>query len=72
MRAWVLRHRRAGPALTLLDRPVLPSTLSTASAPRNLSISALNSPVHMPRYRRFTCHLATTGAPLAEGIGLAS
>ena len=69
MRAWVPRHRGAGLALTLSDRPVLPSTVCTASAPRNLIISALNSPAHMPRYRRFTCRLAATGARLAEGVG---
>ena len=49
--------------------PVLPSTKWRASALQTV-LSMLDSSAHIPRYRRFTTHLAVTRARLAERRGV--
>ena len=59
-----------GHHLPITPWPVLPSTKQKVSALR-IVLSMLNSSARIPRYRRFTRHLAVTRARLAERHGMA-
>ena len=53
MRPWGLGHREPVIPLTLSMNHVLPLTVHVASAVQMTSLSVLDSPGHMRRYRRF-------------------
>ena len=57
--------RSPAAARQIAPRPMLPSTKWRASALR-ITLSMLISSAHIPRYRRFTGHLAVTRARLAK------
>ena len=57
---------RGLPPLTITVRQMLPSTGKTASAPRMIRISLLNSPGHTYRCRRLVATLSSDNARLAE------